>query len=98
MAGYMAYRYNLHYNIALTKWDKLLFDLSPVHSLALFHAAIAGLFLFLSGIIAGSVANRDKFRHMYYRIAEHPLLKKPLGAHVPKNSRLVRTEMGGHSE
>jgi site-specific recombinase len=32
----------------------------------------------LSGIIAGSVANRDKFRHMHYRIAEHPLLKKPL--------------------
>lgn len=68
-----------HYNIALTKWDKLLFDLSPVHSLALFHAAIAGVFLFLSGIIAGSVANRDKFRHMYYRIAEHPLLKKTFG-------------------
>jgi site-specific recombinase len=68
-----------HYNIALTKWDKLLFDLSPIHSLAILHAAIAGVFLFLSGIIAGSVANRDKFRHMYYRIAEHPLLKKTFG-------------------
>jgi site-specific recombinase len=68
-----------HYNIALTKWDKLLFDLSPIHSAAIFHAAIAGVFLFLSGIIAGSVANRDKFRHMYYRIAEHPVLKKTFG-------------------
>lgn len=68
-----------HYNIALTKWDVLINDLSPIHSLAIFHAAIAGVFLFLSGIIAGSVANRDKFRHMYYRIAEHPLLKRSFG-------------------
>ncbi|MFP9115003.1 site-specific recombinase [Flavobacterium sp. RHBU_3] len=68
-----------NYNIAVTKWYTLVTDLSPIHSLALFHAAIAGVFLFLSGIIAGSVANRDKFRHMYYRIAEHPLLKKTFG-------------------
>jgi site-specific recombinase len=67
------------YNLALTKWYHLITDLSPIHSLALFHAAIAGVFLFLSGIIAGSVANRDKFRHMYYRIQEHPLLKKSFG-------------------
>lgn len=68
-----------HYNIALTKWYTLVTDLSPIHSLAILHAAIAGVFLFLSGIIAGSVANRDKFRHMYYRIAEHPVLKKTFG-------------------
>ncbi|NDI98655.1 site-specific recombinase [Flavobacterium sp. LaA7.5] len=68
-----------NYNIALTKWHNLITDLSPVHSPAIFHAAIAGVFLFLSGIIAGSVANRDKFRHLYYRIAEHPLLKKSFG-------------------
>jgi site-specific recombinase len=67
------------YNIALTKWYHLIEDLSPVHSLAIFHAAIAGVFLFLSGIIAGSVANRDKYRHVYYRIQEHPLLKKSFG-------------------
>lgn len=66
-------------NIAQGKWYHLLTDLSPIHSLAILHAAIAGVFLFLSGIIAGSVANRDKHRHVYYRIAEHPLLKKSLG-------------------
>lgn len=69
----------LQYNIALTKWFTLLNDLSPVTSPAIFHAAIAGVFLFLSGIIAGSVANRDKHQHMYYRIQEHPLLKLSLG-------------------
>ena len=67
------------YNLALTKWYKLINDLSPIHSLAIFHAAIAGVFLFLSGIIAGSVANRDKHEQMYYRIEEHPLLKLSIG-------------------
>lgn len=67
------------YNLALTKWFKLINDISPVTSPAIFHAAIAGVFLFLSGIIAGSVANRDKHEHIYYRIQEHPLLKMSIG-------------------
>ncbi len=68
-----------HYNIAEQKFYFLLTDLSPVHSPAIFHAAIAGFFLFISGIIAGSIANRDKFNHIYYRIQEHPALKRLLG-------------------
>ncbi|HJR99451.1 MAG TPA: hypothetical protein VJ780_00845 [Flavobacterium sp.] len=71
--------YAFDYNIAATKWEKLITDISPVHSLAIFHAAIAGVFLFLSGIISGSVANRDKHNQVYFRIAEHPLLKKSMG-------------------
>lgn len=67
------------YNIAETKWPTLILDLSPVHSLAMLHAAIAGIFLFLSGIIAGSIANRDKHRNVYYRIEEHPFLKRTFG-------------------
>lgn len=68
-----------HYNLAVTKWFKLINDINPIASPAIFHAAIAGVFLFLSGIIAGSVANRDKHEHIYYRIQEHPLLKLSLG-------------------
>lgn len=67
------------YNIAETKWEKLITDLSPIHSMAIFHAAIAGFFLFLSGIISGSIANRDKHFDVYYRIKEHPLLKLNFG-------------------
>lgn len=67
------------YNLALTKWYKLINDNSPVASPAIFHAAIAGVFLFLSGIIAGSVANRDKHENVYYRIQEHPFLKMTFG-------------------
>lgn len=67
------------YNIADKKWHTLISDLSPIDSLAIFHASIAGFFLFISGIIAGSVANRDKHNHVYYRIQEHPILKKTFG-------------------
>ena len=68
-----------NYNLAHAKWYRLLLDLSPIHSLAMLHAAIAGVFLFLSGIIAGSVANTDKHQNVYYRIEEHPLLKRSFG-------------------
>ncbi len=71
--------YFFHYNIAATKWESLLIDISPIHSLAIFHAAIAGVFLFLSGIISGSVSNRDKHNQVYFRITEHPFLKRNFG-------------------
>lgn len=66
-------------NIAATKWEHLLHDLSPIHSPAIFHAAIAGVFLFLSGIISGSVSNSNKHNKLYYRIQENPTLKMSLG-------------------
>ena len=67
------------YNIAVAKWEHIITDISPIHSLAIFHAAIAGLFLFLSGIISGVISNRDRYNSVYYRIQEHPLLKKTFG-------------------
>lgn len=66
-------------NFAIEKSDKLLLDLNPIFSPAIFHAAIAGCFLFLSGIISGNVANKNKHNNVYYRIQEHPLLKLSLG-------------------
>ena len=68
-----------NFNLGGAKWHGLITDQSPVHSLALLHAAIAGVYLFLSGIISGSISNRDKHNQVYYRIQEHPLLKKSLG-------------------
>lgn len=71
--------YAFDYNMASEKWLKLITDISPIHSAAIFHAAIAGVFLFLSGIISGSVANRDKHGQVYFRIQEHPFLKRTIG-------------------
>jgi site-specific recombinase len=79
LLGIWAIDYLFHYNIAAAKWETLLTDISPIHSLAVFHAAIAGFFLFLSGIISGSVANRDKHNQVFFRITEHPMLKRSLG-------------------
>ena len=79
LVGIWLIDYIFNYNIAASKWNTLITDLSPIHSLALFHAAIAGVFLFLSGIISGSISNRDKHNQVYYRIAEHPVLKKSFG-------------------
>jgi len=74
-------------NITDTKWHTLLADASPVHSMAIFHAAIAGVFLFLSGIISGNVSNKNKHNQVYYRIQENPFLKATIGA--PKANKLA---------
>ncbi len=68
-------------NLVAYRSEVLLEDLNLTTSPLLFHAAIAGVYLFLAGIIAGVIANRNKFNHFYYRIQEHPFLKRKLGKH-----------------
>lgn len=80
--------YLLDFNPVEHKSEKIFKDLSPIHSAAIFHAAIAGVFLFLSGIIAGSIANRNKHKRVFYRISEHPVLKKTIGKDRTKNFAL----------
>lgn len=66
-------------NITDTKWHTLLSDVNPIASPAIFHAAIAGVFLFLSGVISGNISNKNKHNQVAYRIQEHPLLKRTFG-------------------
>ena len=61
-------------NFAAEKATKLLEDHDPFHSKAIFHACIAGFFLFISGIISGNVANNSVFYHIPKRIAKNPFL------------------------
>ena len=63
------------YNIAAKKSLHLLEDLNIWHTPVFLHACIAGVFLFLSGIIAGNVASVNNFNNFYYRLSEHPFLK-----------------------
>lgn len=67
------------YNIAESKSVKLLAELDIRQTPVFFHASIAGVFLFLSGIIAGNVASVNNFNNFYYRLSEHPVLKGVLG-------------------
>ncbi|WOE28182.1 site-specific recombinase [Acinetobacter towneri] len=62
-----------------TKASHLLHDLNPFTSLAIPHAAIAGVFLFLSGLIAGYFDNMAVYRKVGPRLKAHLHLKKLLG-------------------
>ncbi len=57
------------------KAASLLHDLDPFRSLALPHAAIAGVYLFLSGLIAGYYDNLAVYNNIGARIQRHRLLK-----------------------
>ncbi|WP_367110024.1 site-specific recombinase [uncultured Psychrobacter sp.] len=56
------------------KAASLLHDLDPFRSLALPHAAIAGVYLFLAGLIAGYYDNLAVYNHIGARICRHKLL------------------------
>lgn len=66
-------------NLATEKSDTLLKDLNPFESKALFHASIAGVYLFISGIISGNIGNNSVFYNIPKRIAKNPLIKNVFG-------------------
>ena len=61
------------------KAQHLLHDLSPIDSLALFHAAIAGGCLFLGGLISGYYDNLAAFERIRERIEHTRWLRSLLG-------------------
>lgn len=72
-------------NFAADRSAKLLTELNPVESKAIFHACIAGFFLFISGIIAGNVSNSSVFYHVPKRIEKNPFLNYFVGKEAAKN-------------
>lgn len=70
------------YGTHLVSPDKarhLLEDIDPVYSLALPHAAIAGVCLFLSGLISGYYDNKASYGNIPERLRQLTWLKKILG-------------------
>ena len=57
----------------------LLHDLSPLRSLALLHAAIAGVWLFFSGLISGYFDNKASYDRIGLRVAGLPWLQRLAG-------------------
>lgn len=57
----------------------LLHELNPVESLALFHAAIAGVCLFLAGLISGYYDNKAVYMRIPERLRQRPSLQRLLG-------------------
>jgi site-specific recombinase len=68
-----------HHLASPDKVDHLIHDLSPIESLALFHAAIAGVCLFLSGLISGYYDNKCLYKRIPERLQQRPLLQRLLG-------------------
>ncbi len=65
--------------VNLEKAEHLLHDLNPWQSLALFHAAIAGVYLFLSGLISGYYDNQSLFHRIPQRLRRVKWLRRTLG-------------------
>lgn len=66
-------------NLAAYKADKLLKDLDPFRSKAILHACIAGVFLFISGIIAGNVGNNSVYYQMPKRLESNVVINRLFG-------------------
>jgi site-specific recombinase len=65
--------------VSLEKAEHLLHDLNPWQSLALLHAAIAGVYLFLSGLISGYYDNQSLFHRIPERLRRVKWLRRVLG-------------------
>jgi site-specific recombinase len=59
---------------------KMLMDQHPWQSLSLLYACNTGVFLFLSGIIAGYVQNKIRYGHIGRRLETHPILRLSIPA------------------
>ncbi len=58
---------------------KMLHDLHPWQSLALLHAAIAGVWLFVAGIVSGYWDNKAVYRRIPDRVRRMPGLRRVIG-------------------
>ena len=61
------------------KAEALLHDINPFVSLAIPHAAIAGVWLFVSGLIAGYYDNLAVYHQVGARLKQHAMLQRLLG-------------------
>lgn len=81
--------------VSPSKANHLLHDLNPFTSLAIPHAAIAGVCLFLSGLIAGYYDNLAVYRKIGPRLQVHPVLRKILGqSRLDRVSHYIERNLG----
>lgn len=81
--------------INLEQSSHLLHDLNPLTSLALPHAAIAGIYLYISGLIAGYYDNMAVYNNIGERIRRHPTLKLVLPNHLlVRISEFIESNLG----
>jgi site-specific recombinase len=75
--------------------EKQLIANHPLLSLSILYAAIAGLFLFISGLVSGYVDNRMVYAKIPERLPNQPLLKKIVPKKwLPKLIRFLQVRSG----
>jgi site-specific recombinase len=78
------------------KATHLIADSHPWHSLALLHAAIAGVWLFVSGLVSGYYDNKALYTRMGRRVEQLRWLRRLLGAERrARLARYVEDNLGG---
>ncbi|OON63634.1 recombinase [Massilia sp. KIM] len=78
------------------KAHHLLLDVDPIHSLAVFYAAIAGVWLFVAGLISGYYDNKALYTRMGQRVRQLRGLRRLLGEErLDRLSRYVENNLGG---
>jgi site-specific recombinase len=78
------------------KADALLHDLHPWRSLALFHAAIAGVWLFTAGLVSGYWDNKAVYGRIPERIRRLPWLRRVAGdARAARLADYIEHNLGG---
>lgn len=81
--------------VSLAKAELLLGELHPWKSLALFHAGIAGVYLFLSGLISGYYDNQSLFHRIPQRLRRVKWLRRALGQpRLDRVSAYVENNLG----
>lgn len=77
------------------KAHHLLHDIDPVHSPALFYAAIAGIWLFVAGLISGYYDNKALYTRMGQRVRQLRRLRRLLGpARLERFSQYIEDNLG----
>jgi site-specific recombinase len=85
-----------HHLVNVFKARHLIEDSHPWHSLALLHAAIAGVWLFVSGLVSGYYDNKALYTRMGQRVQQLHRLRRLLGRErLARFGRYVEDNLGG---
>ena len=87
LVAWLVYALTGQHFVTTYKAEHLLADVNPIHSGALFYAAIAGVCLFLSGLIAGYHDNIAVYNKIPQRIKALKWMQKLLG--IPRLNRVA---------